>query len=759
MAILIQLPNNASTTKYPKTFPHPLNLTSVFKEGDTLIDLALECYKKRREEVFKILDDLVIPPKEDIIINAGDFPPDAAYPIYYDYFFDKMTRPYTAIGTYVKLNSERLLARFKFMSVIRNLSNHKYNVIDYEKYPKVDGKIKASIRASWGCPRCCHMCPVPIYFENKYIYFDPIKVVEEIKFLYEEHNVRYFTFIDDNISYHPDFIKLLLEIRKLKLKGVRFHAQEGFDVGTFDTKRARLIKALNFDDVKIAFESIIPRTTELIGKSSVNPESIQRTLDAIETAGLKVKAFMLLGLDETEEEIIENLKFFSRNKMPLRVNIVRDYGNMEQRDYWMKNRLDDKILKDYKALAYASSFYTEQFNLNLFECDGTDFEHATGLDFDGKDTLVGKTKYGFQTSRLEKGIKWFFKRDIAINDGTRITFAADGAGAGQTDPESSSQGSPENIPKKATGFTADALKESREIRKKFLEKFGIEGKVPTSILIHDRKEYRYETIDLSAQRRGGNYVHHYRKNRQKMHGRKDYTPGLEKTGFETQGRTDYISGFPQNVGRFIINLYCPDNATIYDPFAGHNSRMQLCFKLGHNYVGVDICHEFMEDNRQIKTMLYDRKESQLVNKFDNWILLFEQSSENVPEVKDEFADFTLTSPPYWDLEYYGPEEGQLGTGKTYEQFLNGIERVAKENFRVLKPGSFCAWFINDFRKKKKFYPYHSHIYEILTNSGFEGFNIYIVDLGATVNHMFVRDILSHKILPKRHEYCVLVRKP
>jgi len=244
-----------------------------------------------------------------------------------------------------------------------------------------------------------------------------------------------------------------------------------------------------------------------------------------------------------------------------------------------------------------------------------------------------------------------------------------------------------------------------------------------------------------------------------MHGRADYTPGLEKTGFETQGRTDYISGFPQNVGRFIIDLYCPENGTIYDPFAGHNSRMQLCFKLGHNYIGVDICHEFMEDNRQIKEMLYDRKKCQLLNQCDNWILLFEQSSESVPEVKDEFADFTLTSPPYWDLEYYGPESEQLGTGKTYEKFLDGIERVVKENFRILKPGSFCAWFINDFRKKKKFYPYHSHIYEILTNAGFEGFNIYIVDLGATVNHMFVRDILSHKILPKRHEYCVLVKKP
>lgn len=757
MAILIQLPNNASTSKYPKTFPHPLNLTSIMKPDDMLVDVGAASFRKKQSEVFKIIDNIIVDllPTDKIIVNAGDFPPDAAYPIYYDYFFNHMTFPYKAMGTYAKLERSWLEKRYKNFSYLEedlevDVVYPKYDNIEYPLYPKVDNKLRASIRASWGCPRNCIMCPVPTYFDHKYVYFDPKKVAEEIKFLYEERDIRYFTFVDDNLSFHPNFVKLLLEIRKLKLKGATFHCQEGFDLGTFDMKRARLIKALNFEDVKIAFESVIPRTTELIDKSSINPKSIKKVLNIIDEVGLDVKAFMLLGLDETEEEIIKNLKFFARNKMTLRINIVRDYGNLPQEI--MDARMDDKKLRHYKALAYASSFYTERFGLNIFECDGEEFERKTGLVYDGVDTLTGKTNYGFQTSRLEKGIKWFFSKDIESNDGKQIKLACDHK------EDTTTCDLPEQDTTK--GFTADALKKSREIRKEFMAKFGVEGKVPTSILIHDRKEYRYETIDLSAQRRGGNYVHHYRLNRQKMHGREDYTPGLEKSGFETQGRTGYISGFPQNVGRFIIQMYCPDpSAIIYDPFAGHNSRMQLCFKLGHHYMGVDCCHEFMEDNKSIKDMLYERKKQQLVKKYDNWIMLFEQSSESVPAIKDEYADFTITSPPYWDLEYYGPEEEQLGTGKKYEDFLDGIERVVKENFRILKPGSFCAWFINDFRKKKKFYPYHSHIYEILTNAGFEGFNIYIVDLGATVNHMFVQDILNHKILPKRHEYCVLVKKP
>jgi DNA modification methylase len=761
MAILIQLPNNASTSKYPKTFPHPLNLTAIWNNGDELLDLALDCFKKRQEEVFEILDkgiSYLDSTDLPIVVNAGDFPPDAHYSKYYDYFFDKMTRPYLAMGTYSKLYRKKLEKRyrnFKFLkghedwdsiqtSVEEMLMRPIYDVIDYERYPKVDNKIRASIRASWGCPRFCKMCPVPSYFDRQYIYFDPTHVANIIKYLYDKKGVRYFTFIDDNLSYHPHFIKLLLKIRKMKLKGAKFHSQEGFDLGTFDIKRARLLKALNFDDIKIAFETTIDRTAELIGKFSINSENRQRALDVIKQVGLKVKSFMLLGLDETEDEIIENLRFFAKNNMTLRVNIIRDYPTEDMRELDRSSRMDDKTLKGYKALAYASSFFTETFGFNIFDDTIEDFlDCGKGYEYDGT-TLKGKTKFGFQTSRFEKGIKYLLRSNIIENTGEKIEFKPRSENLEEVGEES--------------GFTAGALKKSRKIRKEFLSKFGVEGKVPVSILIHDRKEYRYETIDLSAQRRGGNYVHHYRINRQKMHGREDYTPGLEKTGFETQGRTDYISGFPQNVGRFIIELYCPEDATIYDPFAGHNSRMQLCFKLGHNYIGVDCCKEFMEDNEMTKEILYERREGQLIKK-DNWIKLYTQSSESIPEVEDESCDFTITSPPYWDLEYYGPEPEQLGTGKKYDEFLQGIARCIEENYRVLKSGAFCAWFINDFRKQKKFYPYHSHIYEILTDTGFEGFNIYIVDLGATVNHMFVQDIIKHKILPKRHEYCVLVKKP
>jgi len=308
----------------------------------------------------------------------------------------------------------------------------------------------------------------------------------------------------------------------------------------------------------------------------------------------------------------------------------------------------------------------------------------------------------------------------------------------------------------AKGMSAASLRKSQAIRQDFIKRYG---KVPSSVLLHNRTESNRDTIDLSKEGRGGGYVHHYNKNKRIMIEGKDFTPGMEKSGMVTQGRKNYLSAFPQNIGRTLIDFLCPKNGIVYDPFCGHNSRMGLCFKLNRNYIGVDVCHEFMEDNRKIKRILYrDRKNSLNVHKHNSWIRLIERSSSDTG-LPDESADFSITSPPYYCLEYYGDEPEQLGNAKTYERFIELISQHVKENFRILRPDSFCCWFIADFRKNKKFHPFHIDLYSEFIKAGFEPFNIYIVDLGQTVNQQFVQVILKTKIFPKQHEYILIFIKP
>ena len=61
------------------------------------------------------------------------------------------------------------------------------------------------------------------------------------------------------------------------------------------------------------------------------------------------------------------------------------------------------------------------------------------------------------------------------------------------------------------------------------------------------------------------------------------------------------------------------------------------------------------------------------------------------EVKDNEVHLVITSPPYWQLKDYGPKN-QIGYNDTYEDYINNLDKVWAECYRVLHPG--CRLCIN-----------------------------------------------------------------
>ena len=66
-------------------------------------------------------------------------------------------------------------------------------------------------------------------------------------------------------------------------------------------------------------------------------------------------------------------------------------------------------------------------------------------------------------------------------------------------------------------------------------------------------------------------------------------------------------------------------------------------------------------------------------------------SRKMTEVPDASVHLIVTSPPYWQLKDYGIEN-QIGYGHTYEEYINNLNLVWKECYRVLKPG--CRMLVN-----------------------------------------------------------------
>jgi len=59
-------------------------------------------------------------------------------------------------------------------------------------------------------------------------------------------------------------------------------------------------------------------------------------------------------------------------------------------------------------------------------------------------------------------------------------------------------------------------------------------------------------------------------------------------------------------------------------------------------------------------------------------------------ISDSSVQLVITSPPYWQLKDYG--EKQIGFHDSYEEYINNLNLVWKECFRVLSPG--CRLCIN-----------------------------------------------------------------
>lgn len=298
--------------------------------------------------------------------------------------------------------------------------------------------------------------------------------------------------------------------------------------------------------------------------------------------------------------------------------------------------------------------------------------------------------------------------------------------------------------------TVDDLIQSRAKRVKIIEQMGA---IPESIMRHDRS---LRAIDLMVNDRNYDVLGY---NDPSAGHTDQIAKAFSVSGKTCRGKGAALSRFPQNIGRMLLLLYTDEGDTVVDPFAGHNSRFEMCWRANRNYMGNELSREFMDANRKIVAMLEQEAKADMfgASTYKATITLTEGDSRDLP-FPDECGDFTITSPPYWCVEHYGDEPEQLGNN-SYENFLADLGLVIQQNYRCLKPGAFCVWCVNDFRMDGKFYSYHEDTASLLRAAGFYQWDIAITDLGPTIRYAFAQQIVDQMILPKRHEYCLIFRKP
>jgi len=113
-------------------------------------------------------------------------------------------------------------------------------------------------------------------------------------------------------------------------------------------------------------------------------------------------------------------------------------------------------------------------------------------------------------------------------------------------------------------------------------------------------------------------------------------------------------------------------------------------------------------------------------------------SRQMSELKDNSVHLIITSPPYWQLKDYGTEN-QIGFNDSYESYINNLNLVWSECFRVLHDGCRLCINIGDQFARSVYYgrykviPIHSEIIKFCETIGFDFMGQIIWQKATTMN--------------------------
>lgn len=105
-------------------------------------------------------------------------------------------------------------------------------------------------------------------------------------------------------------------------------------------------------------------------------------------------------------------------------------------------------------------------------------------------------------------------------------------------------------------------------------------------------------------------------------------------------------------------------------------------------------------------------------------LLINGDSRNMSLIPKESVQLIVTSPPYWQLKDYGSDK-QIGFNDSYEEYINNLNLVWSECFRVLGTGCRLCINIGDQFARSVYYgrykviPIHSEIIRFCEDVGFD----------------------------------------
>lgn len=177
-------------------------------------------------------------------------------------------------------------------------------------------------------------------------------------------------------------------------------------------------------------------------------------------------------------------------------------------------------------------------------------------------------------------------------------------------------------------------------------------------------------------------------------------------------KSDWRGNWSPEVVRNLILRYSEEGDVLLDPMIGGGTTAIEAKILNRNILCSDVNDKAL-----------DRTKASLDFEVENdaWQKVVKHDARDLSKAKDESVDFILTHPPYADIIKYsdGKLEDDLSSIHDIDKFADEMEKVAKELYRVLKPGKFCAILVGDTRRNKMYQPMAYKVMDRFMKTGFQ----------------------------------------
>lgn len=177
-------------------------------------------------------------------------------------------------------------------------------------------------------------------------------------------------------------------------------------------------------------------------------------------------------------------------------------------------------------------------------------------------------------------------------------------------------------------------------------------------------------------------------------------------------KSDWRGNWSPEVARNLILRYSKEGDILLDPMIGGGTTAIEAKLLNRHIICADINDKALARTKESLQFEIDNNSQQRILKRD---------ARKLGGIKNESVDFILTHPPYADIIKYsdGKIEGDLSNIHDINRFVDEMAVVAKELYRVLKPGNYCAIMIGDTRRQKMYQPIAYKVMGAFLNEGFQ----------------------------------------